>query len=187
MSLDHILLGCLRTPATGYELGREFAEASRHFWFAERSQIYPALRKLEARGWLRARDTASPVGPDRRVYQITAAGRKALTRWLTAGPQIGRERLGYVAQAYFLDAVEPGEAAAVIEAMRDVWRGKLEGLEAIERQIFAEAGTDQSGWPAGLFHPYTALRLGIHQYKAKLAWCEETLALTARRATLQEA
>ena len=188
MSLEHILLGCLQTPATGYELGREFAGGARHFWFAERSQIYPALKKMEARGWLRARDAASPVGPDRRVYQITAAGRRALTRWLTAGPQIGRERLGYVAQAYFLDAVEPEEAAGVIEAMRVVWRAKLEGLETIERQILTACGTDQSGWPAAVFHPYTALRLGMHQYKAKLAWCEETLTLVRRRsAALAEA
>lgn len=180
MSLDHILLGYLRNPATGYELGREFAEGASHFWFAERSQIYPTLKKLEARGWLRARETASPVGPDRRVYQITAAGRKALTRWLTAGPQIGRERMAYIAQAYFLDAVAPGDAAAVVRSMQEVWAGKLAGLESMEQQLRAQYG-DPQAWEAEGFHPYTALRLGIHLYKAKLAWCAETLDLIARR------
>ena len=32
------------------------------------------------------------------------------------------------------------------------------------------------------FHPLSALRLGSHQYRAKLAWCDETLTrLEARR------
>lgn len=181
MSLEHILLGYLRKPATGYELGREFDEGASHFWFAERSQIYPALKKLEARGWLKARDEASPVGPPRRVYQITAAGRKALTRWLRAGPHIGRDRLAYIAQAYFLDALDDAEEAeAIVRAMRDVWQGKLEELEAIESQLVAEYG-DPSAWPPESFHPYTALRMGIHQYRAKLAWCDETLARFAAR------
>lgn len=181
MSLEHILLGYLRKPSTGYELGREFADGASHFWFAERSQIYPALRKLEEQGWLKAREEASPVGPDRRVYQITAAGRRALTRWLTTGPQIGRERLAYIAQAYFLDAVDPADAAGVIRSMRDVWTGKLSQLQALERQLRDEHG-DPAHWAPDAFHPYTALRMGIHQYAAKLAWCDESLDLLAARA-----
>jgi DNA-binding PadR family transcriptional regulator len=184
MSLEHILLGYLRRPSTGYELGRQFADGARHFWYAERSQIYPALKKLEARGWLKARDQASPVGPDRRVYEITAAGRKALTRWLTGGPQIGRERLPYIAQAFFLDAAAPGDAAHVIEAMRGVWQEKLAQLEALEQQHHKDFG-DPAHWPAEGFHPYTALRMGIHQYRAKVAWCAETLDLLAARAAAQ--
>ncbi|MYK68861.1 MAG: PadR family transcriptional regulator, partial [Gammaproteobacteria bacterium] len=44
MSLDHILLGLLRDPATGYDLKSAFSERIRHFWSAELSQIYPALK-----------------------------------------------------------------------------------------------------------------------------------------------
>lgn len=181
MSLEHILLGYLRRPSTGYELGREFDDGAAHFWFAERSQIYPTLKKLEARGWLKARDEASPVGPPRRVYQITAAGRKALARWLRSGPHIGRDRLAYIAQAYFLDALDDAEEAeTIVRAMRDVWQGKLDGLEATEAHLMAEYG-DPAGWPAETFHPYTALRMGIHQYRAKLSWCDETLERFATR------
>ena len=54
MSLDHILLGLLREPATGYDLGNAFSENVRHFWSAELSQIYPTLKRLEQRGMLRS-------------------------------------------------------------------------------------------------------------------------------------
>ena len=118
------------------------------------------------------------------MYQTTAAGRKALVRWLTGGPQIGRERLPYIAQAFFLDAVAPEDAASVIEAMRDVWTDKLAYLEGVEAKLTAEHG-DPARWPADGFHPYTALRMGIHQYRAKVAWCAETLDLLAARAVAQ--
>ena len=182
MSLDHILLGYLRKPATGYDLGREFEEGARHFWFAELSQIYPTLKRLESRGWLRGRDAPSARGPARRLYQITERGRTALRRWLLAGPHIGRDRLAYVAQTFFLDTLEnEEEAAAVIRQMQAVWRQKLAHLEGIEAQIVADFG-DSSRYPPDLFYPFSALRMGIHQYRAKLAWCEETLGRMDARA-----
>ena len=175
MSLDHILLGYLRRPATGYDLGREFEEGARHFWFAELSQIYPTLKRLESKGWLKGRDAPSARGPARRVYQITPRGRTALRRWLLAGPHIGHERLAYLAQTFFLDALDSDdEAAAVIRRMQAIWRQKLAALEAGEARIIAEF-SDPSRYPPELFYPFSALRMGIHQYRAKLAWCDETL------------
>jgi PadR family transcriptional regulator AphA len=176
ISLEHILLGSLRTPASGYQLGREFVEGARHFWFAELSQIYPTLKRLEARGWLKGRDRPSERGPARRVYELTAAGRKALRHWLSAGPHIGRERLAYLAQVYFLDALDDVEAALeVIRRMQAVWRQKLAALEAMEAALVAEYG-DWPDHPPELFFPFAALRNGLYTYRAKLAWCDETIA-----------
>ena len=182
MSLEHILLGYLREPATGYELGREFSAGARHFWFAELSQIYPTLKRLEAKGWLKGRDAPSERGPSRRVYHITARGRVALQRWLRAGPHIGHERLAYVAQAYFLDALDdPDEARELVRQMQAVWRQTLAYLEAGEADIEAQGGEWQH-YPPELFYPFAALRMGIHSYRAKLAWCDETLTRLEARA-----
>ena len=52
MSLNHILLGMLKEPGSGYDLGKRFSEGPIHFWSAELSQIYPALRRMTERGWL---------------------------------------------------------------------------------------------------------------------------------------
>ena len=182
MSLQHVLLGLLQTPSTGYDLGREFEEGARHFWFAELSQIYPTLKRLEEKGWATSRKEPSRRGPERRVYELTDDGRAELRRWLGSEPRIGRERLAYVAQAFFLGALEDdGAAAEMIGRMRSVWQQKLAYLEHGEREWEAEIG----GWeemPMEAFHPISALRLGIHQYRAKLAWCDETLTrLEARR------
>src|SRR5437588_510550 len=77
MGLDNILLGLLRQPASGYDLKRVFDEGIGHFWAAELSQIYPALKRLEKRRLLRARKVDSKRGPGKYVYQTTAAGQAA--------------------------------------------------------------------------------------------------------------
>ena len=54
MSLDHVLLGLLREPASGFDLKGMFDQGIGHFWAAELSQIYPTLKRLERQGWLRS-------------------------------------------------------------------------------------------------------------------------------------
>ena len=51
MSLEHILLGLLRSPKSGYELKAEFDVGVANFWPAELSQIYVTLKRLTKRGW----------------------------------------------------------------------------------------------------------------------------------------
>lgn len=181
MSLEHILLGMLREPATGYDLGKEFHEGARHFWHAERSQIYPTLGRLEKKGWLRCWAEPSERGPERKVYETTDAGLEELRRWLLDGPHIGRDRLAYIAQTFFLDALEDHAASLrVVEAMRARWRQSLAHLEFAEQQVLADFGpTDEH--PDPVLPRYAALRMGILQYRAKLAWCEETIATLRRR------
>ncbi len=107
MSLDHILFGLLREPATGYDLKNAFSENARHFWSAELSQIYPTFKRLEGQGMLRNRLEPSPKGPKRRVYSRTEKGRAELLQWLLRGPVVGTERSAYLAQLYFMDADAP--------------------------------------------------------------------------------
>ncbi len=39
--------------------------------------IYPLMRRLQGLGWVRAYLVASPTGPSRKYYSLTAAGRDA--------------------------------------------------------------------------------------------------------------
>ena len=182
MSLDHILLGLLRDPATGYDLGNTFSENVRHFWSAELSQIYPALKRLEQRRMLRSRVEPSPKGPNRRVYSLTGDGRAELLRWLRGGPAVGTERFAYLAQLYFMDAIgDIQETRAFMAALRDHLAGWLAGLQAVEREVVATHGDDAARYSDAGFHHFAALRMGIHSIGSKVSWCDETLAAIDRR------
>ena len=85
MTLDHILLGLLREPQSGYELKAAFDLSLNYFWPAELSQIYRNLKRLEADGAVTSRSAPSEKGPERRVYSLTPAGRRKRTyRWNSA-------------------------------------------------------------------------------------------------------
>ena len=182
MSLDHILLGLLREPATGYDLGNAFSENVRHFWSAELSQIYPALKRLEQRGMLISRVEPSPKGPKRRVYTLTDEGRAELLGWLRGGPAVGTERFAYLAQLYFMDALgDIHETRAFMTALRSHLTGWLAQLRAVEHDVAATHGVDPARYSDAGFHHFAALRMGIHSIGSKVAWCDETLAAIDRR------
>lgn len=84
MSLRYALLGFLgTTPASGYTLGRTFATGAGAMWEALPSQIYPELLRLEKLGWIEGR-TSSRGKLRRRIYRVTALGRRELQKWVEA-------------------------------------------------------------------------------------------------------
>ena len=184
MSLDHILLGLLREPATGYDIKNAFSESVRHFWSAELSQIYPTLKRLEQRRMLRSRIEPSPKGPNRRVYSLTEDGRAELLRWLRSGPAVGTERFAYLAQLYFMDAIgDVHQTRAFMTALRDHLSRWLAQLLAVERDVIATCGDAPERYSDAGFHQFAALRMGIHSIGAKVTWCDETLAAIDRRSS----
>lgn len=88
MSLAHAILGVLEyQPMHGYELRRVLGEGISTFWPINLPAIYPCLRKLEEDGLVSHRTEPTPEGrPDRKVFDITEAGRAELARWRRLPP-----------------------------------------------------------------------------------------------------
>ena len=186
MSLDHILLGLLREPATGYDLKDAFREGVGHFWSAELSQIYPTLKRLEQRRLLRSHLEPSPKGPNRRVYTLTEEGRAELLRWICGDPVVGTERFAYLAQIYFMDTLgDVRQTRAFMAALRDHLTRWLAELRALEREIVAAHGGAPERYGDAGFHQFATLRMGIHSIGSKVTWCDETLAAIDRRLALR--
>jgi len=53
MALEHAILGFLDYgPMSGYDLKKTFDDSVNHFWTAQQSQIYRALKKMVGDGWV---------------------------------------------------------------------------------------------------------------------------------------
>lgn len=77
------LLGLiLRGDAYGYELKRIVEAEFEPHWRIDFAQLYRALAKLDAQGFVRVRDAASDGGPARKIYSATARGKRAFARWI---------------------------------------------------------------------------------------------------------
>jgi PadR family transcriptional regulator, regulatory protein AphA len=176
MSLEHILLGLLREPASGYDLKAVFDERLHYFWAAELSQIYPALQGLERKGLLRSRQVQSKRGPGRRVYQTTPAGHRVLRGWLEEGPELNDERMNYLAKIYVMDELgDLKKTLQFIQELRDVFAGRLGELQTIERYWSERDPQYPDNLSPKMFHVLLTLRKGIHSLSAHLKWCDESL------------
>ena len=78
-TLDLIVLKLLRAgPANGWELTQSIQAVSHGVLDVNYGSIYPALRRLEARGWAKASWGASENNRRARYYELTPAGRRQL-------------------------------------------------------------------------------------------------------------
>jgi PadR family transcriptional regulator, regulatory protein PadR len=78
-TLDLIVLRLLRAgPANGWDITQSIQSVSKGTLEVNYGSVYPALRRLEAQGWVTARWSASENNRRARYYDLTAAGRKQL-------------------------------------------------------------------------------------------------------------
>jgi len=99
MILKALVLG----PAHGYAIARWVEQTTDDVLQIEEGSLYPALRRLEDRGWVRSKWGLSENNRRARFYTLTARGRahlkteaavwlryaNAVTRVLRAAPAIG--------------------------------------------------------------------------------------------------
>lgn len=67
-------------PANGYAIGRRIQELTHDLLRVEEGSLYPALYRMERRGWLRAEWGVSGNNRRAKFYRLTRAGRKRLER-----------------------------------------------------------------------------------------------------------
>ena len=176
MSLPHVLLGMLNKPASGYELKQYFEQSVRHFWYAELSQIYPALAKLEKEGMLSSKKTASDKGPSKKVYTRTSSGKKELQEWLAAGPVLRTERIAYLTQLFFLDEISNAKRISFMEELRDDFAARHKELKSAETNWAAQDPGFPDQLPDTGLVKHMTLRSGLLKYAVMVEWCQECIA-----------
>jgi PadR family transcriptional regulator PadR len=79
-TLDLIVLRLLRAgPANGWDLTQSIQTVSRGVLDVNYGSVYPALRRLEARGLVSATWAVSDNNRRARYYELTTSGRRQLT------------------------------------------------------------------------------------------------------------
>lgn len=78
-TLDMLILQVVALgPLHGYAVGQRLQQITRDALQVQQGSLYPALHRLEERGWLRAEWRASETGRDAKFYSLTGSGRKQL-------------------------------------------------------------------------------------------------------------
>lgn len=78
-TLEMLVLHALTVgPMHGYAIGLHIAQLSESVLKVEQGSLYPALERLQAKGWVTSKWGHTPTKRKARFYTITAAGRKQL-------------------------------------------------------------------------------------------------------------
>src|SRR5215471_9322585 len=78
-TLDMLILQILSLePAHGYGIAQRLEQISRSVVQVNQGSLYPALHRLEQKGWLKAEWKESETGREAKFYALTRAGQKQL-------------------------------------------------------------------------------------------------------------
>jgi transcriptional regulator len=78
-TLDLLILRTLRTgPTHGHAIAKHIQRTSEDLLQVETGSLYPALHRLEAKGWIAAAWDLSDKGKRARYYRLTRLGRNQL-------------------------------------------------------------------------------------------------------------
>jgi PadR family transcriptional regulator PadR len=78
-TLDMLILQVVATGQLhGYAIAQRLQQISREALQVQQGSLYPALHRLESRGWLKAEWKNTETGREAKFYSLTKAGRKQL-------------------------------------------------------------------------------------------------------------
>ncbi len=134
MSLRFAALGLLadRGPASGYDLLKMFDISLGNVWQATQSQLYGELGKLTTEGLI---EVAEEGARGRKVYEITATGRKALRHWMIEVDPAPARRDETMLRVFLLGTVEPDERRAFLRKCAEALKNRLTEIDALEASI----------------------------------------------------
>ena len=121
-----------KEPAHGYELKtlleQIFGEA---YPPPNIGQIYVTLQRLERDGLVRSEDVAQATRPNKRVYELTEAGREALVTWMDRPSESPRIRDDFFMKLALSQLAGTSDLLGLINRQRRHYTGQMRSLSAL--------------------------------------------------------
>jgi len=171
-SLELALLGLIaeeERPRSGYDLVQAFRISMVHYWHAHPGQIYPTLDRMERDGWIAGREVIQRGRPNKRVYSISAAGRRILLEWLRSPYEPLKMKNAPLLKSRFFGHLGADGAREKFAEMRNAMAAYLEKLRGYDRMI-AEHGGPYAG--VNQMMVYLTLRRGMEFARSEMEFCE---------------
>jgi len=131
---EFALLGALRGGSKhGYEILRFLENRLGSTWYVSTSQLYALLKRLEDRGWLRSSIEEQETRPPKRVFSLTAKGKKTFDQWLMSPTEHVRDlRVEFLAKVFFIKDLQLRGGRELVQCQTSV----LESLKSslVERR-----------------------------------------------------
>ena len=143
MDVKTVCLGMLTDgAASGYDLKKHFESTFGHFFSAGFGSIYPALSSLADSGLVTCEHIPQDGKPDRKVYEITAAGKMFLLEALQDPAPCHKVRSDFLATMCFAHLMPSEQVETVLD-------NRLEDCAYYTKMISEIEADCMDDWPPG--------------------------------------
>jgi PadR family transcriptional regulator AphA len=151
---SYIVLGLLEQgePATPYDLKQIAQVSTNNFWSVPHTQLYTECARLATEGLLDERQ--EQTGRRRRVYKLTADGRKALETWRNEPAT----ELYELRDAATLKLFFGGDTATLAATQLEAHKGRLKEYELLREGIDALPQGQRLALECGIGHEREFIR-----------------------------
>lgn len=179
---DAILTALSDTESSGYDLAKAFDITVANYWTAAPQQLYRELGRMEDYGLVRARVVAQSGRPDKRIFRLTAAGRKALREFTLREPKPLAVRDEMLVQVAALESGDPESIRAHVAERLTAFEDKLAVYLLVQERTLA-GRTEEEFLAAGeRIGPYLTLLRGISFEEENIRWARTVLGVLGARA-----
>lgn len=159
------VLGLLREqPMSGYDVLTATKLSVGQFWSMSRAGIYRELERLERLGYVTGSDVSQRGRPQKRIYDLSPAGRDALQQWLdTAEFEHEGPRVAFLVKIFFGRGMRRSTIETLLSDLNAKTQRDLDALVAVHDGL---RGSQL------MFQRLTA-RHGVLMKQARVAWIAE--------------
>lgn len=180
MALEQALLVSLsERPASGLDLARRFDRSIGFFWHATHQQIYRVLARMVDDAWVEVEHVTQTGRPDKKVYAVSATGRRVLADWLAAPTPMEPLRSEIAVK---MRGASYGDRAAALDVVRR-HLAEHEARLAHYRQLEATDHPEPDRLTGHDLDIYLVLRGGIRVEEFWVGWLTEYLTAHATAPT----
>ncbi|WP_448072660.1 PadR family transcriptional regulator [Georgenia yuyongxinii] len=164
MVLARLILGLLAlAPMTGYDVKKHVDSTVRHFWAADKAQVYRALATLVKDGYATVEVIPQEGRPARQEHRITDAGRAALREWLASPLPAHADRDPFLARLFFAGDLDRADVVTLLGQRRAQTEQLLAALTAMRSAPSADRAT---------YLRTATLDNGLAHARAELEWLD---------------
>ncbi|MFF3454967.1 PadR family transcriptional regulator [Streptomyces sp. NPDC002730] len=182
MALRHAVLAALLDGEySGYQLAKAFDIGVANFWHALPQQLYAELTKLEKEGLVTGRQVIQETRPNKRLFQVTDAGRAELEQFAAAFSKPAFIRDDLLVKVQAADRIGTGPVIEQLEERAAVAQAKVELFGELLRQMRGDADEEEFLLRGDRIGPYLTCLRGLAFEQDNRDWCLRIAAVLRMR------
>ncbi|MGQ4386680.1 PadR family transcriptional regulator [Streptomyces sp. SAS_270] len=186
MALRNALLATLlEGEASGYDLAKGFDASVANFWMATPQQLYRELDRMESEGLVAARLVEQERRPNKRLFSLTEAGRRALYAFTAEPPKPTAIRSELMVKVQALDEGDEQAVRSAVAGQLERSRDKLARFDRLRDRLLDGRTEHEFLERAERVGPYLSLMRGRAFEQENIRWAERTLSVLEQRASVR--